>query len=991
MASYLNPQPSNAILDDIINIRELENYNAQSDPSLGSDFPVGAKRFINIGTATAPQWQWQRYDGTSWQVMANTATEKLMHNVDMLDGYHASTSAVANSIPVYNADKLLVGGITGNAATATKLKTARNLQVGGIASGDAKSFNGTAAVTLPINSINVNNAEDDAIVGVLTATHGGTGRTDGAAQDVRVNSLAGEVSAKAYGQIGRAKPLGSTHLDTVVVDGFYVGGINSAYHSEEYGYPQTNSSSTFLRVISTDKFILQILETNAELWRRASTNSGASWYGWLPVGGTHGAGINLYVSKSGSDSNSGLSAENPLLTIGKAIRIASGMTSGVVNAAVKLMLGEGDWGNVTFRDLPFWLDIIPYDGSTPTAYSESLPKFGELIIRGMNAGVYGLVANTLIVQWNAYVSLLAGYKRVGSISVTGGSFLSFNSQNATTNVLEITDAGTAGYVLNCYAGGRVDAEYLHIKLAANVSRTAFFACAAGSIIRVVKGRTVIDASSYTFTGKKCRIESGAMANDGGAVGTANFFTESLPGEGADVYDGALLNGGASHDSRVVHTTGNETISGTKTFTTLNKFRYGINDLTTTPASTEYLAPFVTYDKTGRYCSAIETAHYSSGEIFHKFQIRKATNGDTVSYVAMGIREKVDGTVQGEAPSTPSNSTGNEIVTANWLYNRGLGEQMPYQRNTDPDTLRTSGVYWISNEEGKLPSGTNGCIIVEAIDTGVVRQIFFRHGTIDTNDHNIYTRQLYGTTIGEWVRIMTSKGGTFNSSLFVSGASTTAYNIVNTGFARGDALSTTQYHQINLLDKTGINSTPTRFANVEFAVLSTQIAAYLRAYKNVAGGSVSAQISVVYPNEGDPYATAPAPVATSNTNHIATTAWVRARSKWTYKSAVLHNAATAVGEYQLDFSSYLPADGEEYEVLLSVYGSANSDTTTNSVFNLFTPGNTLCMVVEAEGKNFEQANGSMVFPVSSTRVVKYTVSGTSFDEKLTIRVAGYRKA
>ena len=57
--------------------------------------------------------------------------------------------------------------------------------------------------------------------------------------------------------------------------------------------------------------------------------------------------------------------------------------------------------------------------------------------------------------------------------------------------------------------------------------------------------------------------------------------------------------------------------------------------------------------------------------------------------------------------------------------------------------------------------------------------------------------------------------------------------------------------------------------------SGNVSMALYAYKDESGSSTSAYISAVYPKTGNPYGIAPTPDASSNTTHIATTAWVRA--------------------------------------------------------------------------------------------------------------------
>lgn len=54
----------------------------------------------------------------------------------------------------------------------------------------------------------------------------------------------------------------------------------------------------------------------------------------------------------------------------------------------------------------------------------------------------------------------------------------------------------------------------------------------------------------------------------------------------------------------------------------------------------------------------------------------------------------------------------------------------------------------------------------------------------------------------------------------------------------------------------------------------QVETYIAAYKNESGSSNSALVSVVYPASGNPYATAPTPATSDNSEKIATTAFVK---------------------------------------------------------------------------------------------------------------------
>jgi hypothetical protein len=80
-------------------------------------------------------------------IVVNTTTVVANLNAGLVDGYHASASILANAIPVRDASGAIPGDITGTAATAVKLATARTIAVSGDVSGSG-SFDGSANLTI---------------------------------------------------------------------------------------------------------------------------------------------------------------------------------------------------------------------------------------------------------------------------------------------------------------------------------------------------------------------------------------------------------------------------------------------------------------------------------------------------------------------------------------------------------------------------------------------------------------------------------------------------------------------------------------------------------------------------------------------------------------------------------------------------------------------------------------------------------------------------
>lgn len=84
-------------------------------------------------------------------------------------------------------------------------------------------------------------------------------------------------------------------------------------------------------------------------------------------------------------------------------------------------------------------------------------------------------------------------------------------------------------------------------------------------------------------------------------------------------------------------------------------------------------------------------------------------------------------------------------------------------NEDLNNYNVAGVYSFaaSYQPTNRPAGTsNGWLVVipwtSNANTGTVRQIWLRHGTLGTNDHYMYTRTKIGGTWGEWATVYTSK-------------------------------------------------------------------------------------------------------------------------------------------------------------------------------------------------------------------------------------------
>lgn len=896
MADYQNPKAGNAILDDLQEIVALINSGAKLDPTGNTNIPNGAKRVVSVTGG----YQIQSYNGTTW-----VSVGKLMHDCDSVDGKSPNTGTAAGTIPVRDNKGQLPGDITGNAGTATKLATARTIDLGGILSATEQSFDGSKPITIPVNSVNINNDNDDAVVGVLTKAHGGTGRTDGAAADVVVSSAQGQVKASAYGQVGDAKNINGVDLDTLTVSGNYIATSGTV----ENHYPYGGDFVWRVNVCRQGTSVRQILFTDEAIWTRQSTNTGTSWSGFK-ASGTRGSSLVLYISKSGNDLNTGLNSVNPVLTVNRALQIAHGWAPSYADITVSLCFGEGNWGSINFQKHPFTIVVYPYDHTNPTEYSASLPVFDGIFAYYSDIVLRGVVAN----QVNAYLGTIildsAAYQRIGT-------FL-------------------ARYCGNIIINGSASAPVIDI-MSINPHECIF---------RAYNDGTIMLTSYRTFNiVENLNLSNGTLFLSQGQFYGANYVTFTL-GEGVAVTGRKYFLYGSSY------------VSFTK------------EELDALPGSTA-----------GRIDAGANVVNVPWG------------GGDAHTFLA------ADGTWKKDSDSISAHDSGyaNDIAidgnTSDMASARGLYWKAVAKGAVDLNTLTTPGLYGVTCcgddfETGMLNfpgAACNGLVLVYLYGT-IIKQIFLRQGTLNSNDFHMWTRTCVNeTSWGDWNQIATNRGIVFTGNVVFSGNGSgdvyqdvrfsiralndadgttrdfVPFRIINGGTSSGHGLimqtggplvigagesgtvlanylvpedrlngtSETLYlasdgniflytnvQDVNDNDSSrflfsqdknlycpgtivchndkltkGDTPTATTYKNIAFGqaeasavanrfgllenvvYTDNHVSTYISAYKNEAGSTARADVGVKYPISGSPTGYAPTPPEDSDTNDIATTEWV----------------------------------------------------------------------------------------------------------------------
>ena len=215
-----------------------------------SDNAVSASKLL-----TARKINGTSFNGTADITTANWGTARNITISDS-DGTNSGTTTSVNGSAnvTLHLPSTIKASLSGNASTATiatkanQLTTARTIGIGGVVTGTATSFNGTANITIDTTSLNL---EDSGITGELPTSHGGTGRTDGKAVGLAtartIDGVSFDGTANRH-HFGVCSTAADTAAKTVSVTGFVLG--TGAEVTVQFSKTNTASSPT-LNVNST--------------------------------------------------------------------------------------------------------------------------------------------------------------------------------------------------------------------------------------------------------------------------------------------------------------------------------------------------------------------------------------------------------------------------------------------------------------------------------------------------------------------------------------------------------------------------------------------------------------------------------------------------------------------------------------------------------------------------------------------------------------------
>lgn len=133
------------------------------------------------------------------------------------------------------------------------------------------------------------------------------------------------------------------------------------------------------------------------------------------------------------------------------------------------------------------------------------------------------------------------------------------------------------------------------------------------------------------------------------------------------------------------------------------------------------------------------------------------------------------------------------VTDDVITNTALDATLRYLDSSyDLDNVLEEGIYQCYNCSN-IPSGTNGVLIVIKVSSSnTYRQIFFRQGTINSNDYNWFSRQITANTKGDWVQMYNDKSLTGGDGITISnGTVTNDYT-----YKAGDTVTLSTWYEVH---------------------------------------------------------------------------------------------------------------------------------------------------------------------------------------------------
>ena len=278
-------------------------------------------------------------------------------------------------------------------------------------------------------------------------------------------------------------------------------------------------------------------------------------------------------------------------------------------------------------------------------------------------------------------------------------------------------------------------------------------------------------------------------------------------------------------------------------------------------------------------------------------------GDTTHKASIGVSIDTEGNATTSAPTTPDDSEGNQIVTADFLKDSLATKILkPWTANTEyklnTTVVNNYVIYKCTTAHTSTSTfddtkwemlGTNAVIVNDWAASTT-----YKVDEVVTNDNDLYkctTAHTSGATFDDtnWQKIgIDREGDTFTGDITINtSGNTIALNLKSNNFTKGDTPASEKTTGVFFRDGTSTGNSLGSVHN--FVSASGEITTVLRAYRNQAGSSSNSYIYIRVKPDGSVITYAPTPASTSNDTNIATTAWVK-----NYTSGTCTNSSSVSG-------------------------------------------------------------------------------------------------
>lgn len=205
------------------------------------------------------------------------------------------------------------------------------------------------------------------------------------------------------------------------------------------------------------------------------------------------------------------------------------------------------------------------------------------------------------------------------------------------------------------------------------------------------------------------------------------------------------------DSKAVHKSGTETISGSKTFTNTVKVKHSNININENPTASQYASGYVSYDINGNQLGYNQIIHHPDGRLIHQLGTYRGVNNNKI-YSTLTTQIGVDGKSQiyvSHHPDATSGTNGTNVATIGWVNDATKSQNVVHRNSTETitggKTFTTTIGRKLSKKYSETDTSVNGNNFSDTIATTVdsdnkALSTIYTQRVVD----GLYTQNLYRT-------------------------------------------------------------------------------------------------------------------------------------------------------------------------------------------------------------------------------------------------------